>query len=225
MKRIIPWCLASAFFLAPWPAAGPGALSAQSAAADGAHPEGWRMLTDEIGADTTSIRFERMTPGFHVTTGPAAIFYHPDSTATGSFRVEATTHLFDPGSRNEAYGVFIGGNDLMGSYQGYTYFLVRRSGEYLVKRRISATSTETLVDWTPHDAVTGWDDREGDAQSVENRLAVEAGPDELVFYVNDREVDRIPRGREHVEGVVGVRVNHQLDVHFTDFRVAPLDAR
>ncbi|NIP58905.1 MAG: hypothetical protein GWM92_11335 [Gemmatimonadetes bacterium] len=175
-------------------------------------PEGWNIRPDRAGADTSEIYFATIEPGFHVTTGPAAIFWHPDSTATGSFRAEVGIHLFDPGRRREAYGLFVGGRNLDGPNQAYTYFLVRRTGEYLIKRR-TGSDTETLVGWTAHDAVVSWDEKDPDAQTTLNTLAVEAGPEELVFRVNGSEVDRVPREGLGVEGVVGVRVNHALNVH------------
>lgn len=181
-------------------------------------PDGWRIRTDGAGADTTEIYFATMEPGFHVTTGPAAIFWHPDSTATGSFRAEVGLHLFDPGRRREAFGLFVGGRSLDGPDQAYTYFLVRRTGEYLIKRR-TGSDTETLVGWTAHDAVVSWDEKDPDAQTVLNTLAVEAGPDELVFRVNGSEVDRVPREGLAVEGVVGVRINHALNVHVGGLRI------
>lgn len=216
-STVVPLLLAAPSLVGAQPAEGGGA-------GEGSRPEGWRVLTDRVSADTAEIDFARMPPGFHVTTGPAAIFYHPDSTATGTFRVEAEIHLFDPGEPREAYGIFFGGRDLEGSYQAYTYFLVRRTGEYLVKRRVSATSTETLVDWTAHPAVTGWEDREEGSETARNVLSVEAGADELVFRVNGEEVDRLPRSGLDVDGVAGLRVNHRLDVHVSRFEVTPAGA-
>lgn len=206
----------------------PASAAAQATpapAGDGDRPEGWRILTDDVSADTAEIDFAAMPPGFHVTTGPAAIFYHPDSTATGTFRVEAEIHLFDPGRLQEAYGIFFGGRDLESSYQAYTYFLIRRTGEYLVKRRLSATSTETVVDWTAHPAIVGWEDRERGSETAGNVLAVEARDDGLVFLVNGEEVDRVPRSGLDVDGVAGVRVNHRLNVHVGRFEILPAAGR
>lgn len=218
MNRLIPSFVLAIALTCPGLAAAQQSV-AEKKAEHQTRPQGWEVLTDQVSADTAEVYFATMEPGFHIETGPAAIFYHPDSTATAPFRVEATTHLFDPGDRNEAYGIFVGGEDLTGSYQRYAYFLVRRSGEYLVKQRVSSTSTETLVDWTSHPSVVGWDDREEGSRSATNALAVEAGADELVFYVNGEEVERVPRGDLPVNGVAGVRVNHALDVHFSQFEI------
>ena len=187
-----------------------------------APPEGWQVRTDRggHGADAEGLSFVEMTPGFHVTTGPAGIFFHPDSTAQGTFRIESTTFLFDPGERNEGFGVFFGGRDLTGETQAYTYFLIRRDGSVLVKRRDGA-ETSTLTGWTKNDAVATWEERDEADSSVQNDLAIEAGADELVFFVNGTEVARMPRADQHVDGIVGVRVNHGLNLHVSSVRVTP----
>lgn len=176
-------------------------------------PEGWMVRTDR-GASAEAIDFTDMPPGWHITTGPAAIFYHPDRTATGTYRVEVETHLFDPGQRREGFGILFGGEDLQADSQAYTYFLIRRDGSYLVKRRDGA-ETEVIDGWTEHPAVVGWDERSEDAVTVKNVLAVEVGETEVAFHVNGEEVHRVAREGLSTDGVVGLRVNHSLDLHVT----------
>lgn len=180
-------------------------------------PEGWEIRTDR-GQPAAEISFQEMSPGFHVTTGPAAILYNAANTASGEFRVETEIFLFDPGQRNEAFGLFIGGSDLAGDGQEYTYFLIRRNGGTLVKRRDGA-ETSVIRDWTPHDAVATWEEREEGESSVLNVLAVEAGAEDLAFFVNGTEVARVPRGDHHVDGIAGLRINHGLNVHVRSFEV------
>lgn len=192
-------------------------------------PEGWRWRLDrsdpdvQVVADSNvtghNIQFVNMTPGWHIKTGPAVIFYHPALSAEGSYRVEATIHLFPPGERNEAYGLFIGGSDLADANQSYLYFLVRRSGEYLVKRR-NGEGTETVVDWTGHDAVVPY--TEDSPLTVANTMAVEAHPDELRFCVNGEQVTALPREDLPSDGQIGLRINHGLNVHVEDLSVEPL---
>jgi hypothetical protein len=57
--------------------------------------------------------FVTMAPGWHVTTGPAALLYHPDYRTKNmdNFAVEAEIFLF-PGTSQEEYGIFIGGKNL-----------------------------------------------------------------------------------------------------------------
>ncbi len=186
-------------------------------------PPAWKVRLDAPDASVTvgkdesfDIRFVTMTPGWHVTTGPRAIFYHPASTARGEFTARVGIYLFPPGKRNEAYGMFIGGKALEAPEQSYTYFLVRRSGEFLIKRR-AGDKTEVLHPWTRHDAVTPYlDDTEG---TIHNVLEINAGPTEVAFLVNGKEVARRSRAEIDVEGLVGLRINHALNLHVDELTV------
>jgi hypothetical protein len=129
-----------------------------------------------------------MPPGWHVTSGPAGILYDPSRTAEGEYRLSAEIFLF-PGERREGFGVFFGGRELSGPDQAYTYFLIRKDGRFLVKTR-SGAETAVVVPWTEHAAILPHDGGEG---SVKNLLAVEAGADEVHFYVNGERVTSVPR--------------------------------
>ena len=54
-------------------------------------------------------------------TNPALFFYHPASTAEGSYTVSSKIHLFPPGQRNEGYGLILGGQNLDNDSQSYIY--------------------------------------------------------------------------------------------------------
>ena len=189
---------------------------------DGAHGHGDPAgHAPTVGAvkDSVDVWFVNMTPGWHITTGPAAIFYHPASTAEGTYHAEALIHLFDPEGRNEAFGLFVGGRDLDTDAPAYDYFLIRNSGEFLVKRR-TGDATEVLHPWTPLPAIATFD--EDTAGAVANTLAVEAGADAVVFRVNGMEAARLPRSAVRTDGVVGLRINHALNVHVEDLAVTDL---
>ncbi len=195
---------------------------------DGVTPPSWMVRLDRpkdgvvIGDDkeTADIWFVNMTPGWHITTGPAAIFYHPTSTAEGTYRAETTLHLFDPKGRNEAFGLFLGGQDLEGENIVYDYFLIRNNGQFLIKRR-SGSDTSTIQNWTAHDAIVTYDrdTGRGTGDSVPNTLAVDVGTDEVAFFINDQEVARLPRADLHTNGIVGLRINHALNMHISTFSV------
>lgn len=173
-----------------------------------------------VGADSTAdVFFVNMTPGWHVTTGPRAIFYHPDATASGDVRVRTMMHLFDPGERREAHGLFMGGQNLDGDDLAYDYFLIREGGEFLIKRR-RGDETETLQDWTAHDAIRSFAD--GDGSPVENVLEVVAQGDDVAFLVNGTEVARLPRTDVQTDGIAGLRINHALNLHVEDFAIERL---
>ena len=223
--RLVPLFLTLAFV------AGPVAAQHQHAQRpDPQNPEGengktpptWKVRLDRpdadavIGADDEAdIFFVNMTPGWHITTEPAAIFYHPASTAEGSYRAETTIHLFDPKGRNEAFGLLLGGRNLDGTDASYDYFLIRNNGQFLIKRRTGG-DTSVIQDWTPSEAITTFGADSG--SSVSNTLAVEVG-DEVGFFINGTEVVRLPRAAVHTDGLVGLRINHALNVHVSDLSV------
>ena len=187
-------------------------------------PPDWNVRLDSpdpavtVGADaeTADIFFVSMTPGWHITTGPRAIFHHPGSIAQGQYRAEAKIHLFDPGERREAIGLFIGGRDLEGAEPSYDYFVIRNSGEFLIKRRAGAETSE-LHPWTPHAAiVTHGPETEGTATNV---LGVSVEAETVRFLINAQEVARLPRSAVQTDGLVGFRVNHHLNLHISTLTV------
>ena len=191
-------------------------------AQEGPFPEGWQVRFDREGSSMEELRFETMLPGMHITTGPAMIAYHPDSVATGDFRIESETFLFDPGRRREAFGFFVGGSDLQGPNQRYTYFLVREGGEFLVKTR-SGAETGLVQDWTANPAVASYAGKPADASTAKNVLVLEAEGDELRFSINGEQVWSGSRQGLETEGIFGLRVNHGLDVHVTTIMRGPAD--
>lgn len=180
----------------------------------GEHPEGWKIRADRPDQDVSQVLFVDMPPGWHITTGPAAILWNPEMVATGDFRVEMEVFLFDPEGRREAFGFFVGGQDLEGDGQRYTYFVIRDGGEFILKQREGAEAP-TLVEWTADEAILGYADRAEGEVTVKNVLAAEVSGDEVRFLVNGREVARHPREGLSLDGVVGFRVNHRLNLHVT----------
>ena len=191
-------------------------------------PSNWKVRLDRpaenvtIGSepDKADIYFVNMVPGWHITTGPAAIFWHPDSRAGDTYRAETVIHLFDPRGRNEAFGLFIGGDDLEGEHQVYSYFLLRNSGEYLIKNRES-DDTEIVRNWS--DAPSMHPFTEDTETSARNELAVEVGEKSVAFIVNGEEVARVGRDRLYTDGIVGLRINHRLNVHVEDLAVTGME--
>lgn len=185
-------------------------------------PDAEVEITADREASHDDIFFVSMTPGWHVTTGPRAIFWHPGSTAAGDYRAEAAIHLFPPGERNEAYGLFFGGSGLDGDDVAYDYFVVRNSGEYLIKRR-RGEETEVIRDWTAHEAIVRHTpETQGTAT---NTLAVVALGNEVAFEVNGVTVTKLTRADVVADGLVGFRVNHHLNLHISTLSVQSLSGR
>lgn len=187
-------------------------------------PSEWEVRLDNpdesvtIGSDPESadIYFVNMKPGWHITTGPRAIFWHPASMAEGTYRAHTKIFLFDPQGRNEAFGLFFGGQNLKAENQTYTYFLLRNSGEYLIKKRIG-NETSLVKDWTKTDAMVTYTDTT--ESSVPNTLAVEVSENSVSFFVNGTEVETLSKDQVDTAGYVGLRINHRLNLHVEDFGV------
>lgn len=178
-------------------------------AAQSKRPDGWKVRTDRPGADETKLSFEHMPPGFHVTSGPSAILYNPATQAKGDFTLESKIHLFKATSNHaEAFGVFIGGKALEGEAQQYTYFVINNDGKFLIKRRDGAKVTD-LVPWTPAPAMK----RQDGEDPVANVLAITAKGNDVTFALNGTVLATRPRSEVLPDGIVGVRVNHNLNLH------------
>lgn len=181
-------------------------------------PEGWQARLDRANANAAAIKFATMAPGWHVTAGPSAIYWNDKHTASGPFELRSSIVLMKPSAHPEAYGVFFGGNNLDKDDQRYTYFLVRQDGQYLIKHRAGA-ETHTVVDWTAHPAVKA----PASGGEVTNDLTVRAGRDTVRFLVNGQEVRAVPRSAlQDVDGQIGLRINHNLDVHVARLEVGKL---
>lgn len=182
------------------------------ASGGGEFPEGWSARVDG-DASVDDVVFTEMGEGLHATTGPAAVFYNPDWTHSGDYEVSASLTQTTAPAHPEAYGITIGGSELSGPDQAYSYFLVRNTGEYFIATR-KGDERNIIVNWTDHEAVNEQDE---DGRQT-NVLGVEVEGDDVIFKVNDTEVDRRQRGEILADGLFGFRINHRLDVHIDDLK-------
>lgn len=58
--------------------------------------------------------------------------------------------------------------------------------------------------------------------SVLNMLAVEIEGDTATFFINGTEVAQMPAADLQTEGVVGLRINHGINVHVENLGVTPI---
>ena len=184
----------------------------------GALPAGWMGRTDRANQKLEDAKFVTMGSGYHVTSGPPAIYYSDKQKMKGPFTASATFRQTKNPTHPEAYGLFFMGTKLDTPDQNYAYMLVRGDGKVLVNHRAGA-DVHKIMDWTDNAAV-----KKADASGVAtNTLGIDASrPDSVRLLVNGVQVAALPGA--HVgstDGYVGLRVNHNLDVHISDFKVAP----
>jgi hypothetical protein len=182
----------------------------------GVLPAGWSGRPDEAG-DLKSVKFVTMEPGYHLTLGPATILYRAEDRANGPFHTQATFHQMKKLKHAEGYGLFFGGETLTGSNQRYVYFLVRDDGKYLIKRRDGANTSDISKGWTASSAI-----KKGDAQGrTKNLLEIDGkeDPSKVSFKVNGTTVHTADAKSMSTKGIVGLRANHNLDLHVEGFAV------
>lgn len=187
----------------------------QSVADPAPLPSGWTARPD-AGGNPGDIKFVTMEPGYHITLGPAVILYRKEDRASGPFHTLAKFHQTKKLKHAEGYGLFAGGQNLDGQNQSYTYFLVREDGKYTIKRRDGEKVTE-IVGWKAHPAIAKADA----GGKATNLLEIDAkvDPRRVSFKVNGKEVHSVPAGQVAISGVIGLRVNHNLDLHVEEFAV------
>src|SRR5438477_1684755 len=106
----------------------------KNVAEGGVRVAGWQARLDRPTAKLTDLKFVAMGSGFHVTSGPAAIYWMPgNAMKVGSkgYTVKASFTQTKAPTHPEAYGVIAMGTELADSSQNYTYFLIRGDGKYM----------------------------------------------------------------------------------------------
>jgi hypothetical protein len=181
-------------------------------------PAGWSGRTDKATAKLEDAKFVAMGSGYHVTSGPAAIYWKEANKVSGPFTASVTITQTKAPAHPEAYGIFFMGNKLDAPDQSYAYLIVRGDGKVMVKHR-AGTELHTVLDWTENPAV-----HKADANGkATNTLTVDASkPDSVRMSVNGTQVAAVEGSHiGNTDGYVGLRVNHNLDVHIDNFTVTP----
>ena len=177
------------------------------AAAGGAGvPTGYVGRADREGDALTGARYTPRDGGlWEVQTGPAHIVWSARDSASGPFTVRTRVTQLEAPSHPEAFGLFVGGRDLEGAGQRYTYFVVRGTGEYLVRVRDGA-ATRDVRGWTAAPAIARQD---GGGRAAYD-LAVRVAADSVRFLVGDTPVHTVAAGAVPTDGIAGLRINHNL---------------
>ena len=185
--------------------------------------KGWQGRIDpsaeKAGKKLSDAALSPMGDGMHATSGPAAIYWNNANRGKGTYTAKATFTQTKAPARLEFYGMFIGGTDLRGDKQNYLYCLVTGAGVFLVKHRVGG-EVHDLAARTEHAAIN----RANAAGTATNEVAWQVTPERTSCLVNGKEVwgyaskDLIGPGKlETLDGIAGIRVNHDLDVHVAGF--------
>jgi hypothetical protein len=201
-------------------AAAPAAAASASsdpdqAVAGSGVPAGFVGRTDEAGSSISGAKYSAAPNGtWEVRTGPAHILYSPSLVAHTDYAVTAKIDQLEAPHHPEAYGIFIGGQQLDGPGQRYTYFLVRGDGQFSVKVR-NGDDARTVLPFTASPAVP-----QADASGKASYALRVAVTDRVRFFVNGQPVATLDTKSVPTDGIAGVRINHNLHVIVTPASLA-----
>ena len=184
-------------------------------------PEGWRVRVDRSQNasdpdDVPDLKVATVGKGFRATGGPAGTFWNPANRATGNYTVRATFNLMKPSSHTNYYGLVFGGSDMEGAAQKYVYFMVAQNGTYIIRSR-AGEQTQDIQARMTHTAVR---QPGADGRST-NTLEVRVAGNTVSYVVNGTVVHSAPKSgpTATTDGLVGVRINHVLDVQVENFEL------
>lgn len=181
-------------------------------------PDGWMVRFDPPRGNQplppmTSVSFVTMGSGFHVTSGPAALYYNVKDMGSGQYSVAATFKQ-SKSMVHEAFGLFIGGSNLQDSTQNYVYFVIKPSdGTMLISHRASNGRPVAIVALTPDANINKDAPADG---SATNMLLIHVAKDTVHFAINGKVVKAIAKsdlGGGATDGQAGFRINHNIDMH------------
>lgn len=178
-------------------------------------PAGWAARFDKAAPASASARLSTMGSGLHFTPGPSGTWYRTEP-VDGLYRVQATFAQTKAPTHPEAYGIMVFGRQMETPTQNYVYFMVRGDGKWALKHRANDTDVHTIQDFTAHPAIVVQDS----AGKATNTVAIDVAADSVRYVVNGQTVHAMPRSYlKDVSGTPGIRMNHGLDVHVSDFTV------
>ena len=169
-------------------------------------PQGWNVRPDRGTAD--QIKLAITGDVYHFAMGPAGTFYRSDWTKSGNYQFSARVTQMKAPTHPISYGLMIGGRELAGPNQTYSYFLVRNQGEYYIANREGDKRPTAVVSWTANPAIV----KEGADGRQTNTLGIRVQGDDVIFIVNGTEVTKLPKSKLHTDGMYGFRIGHNLDV-------------
>ena len=175
---------------------------------------GWMGAPDK--GDIKDSKFEAMGNDFHLTIGPAALYWNPKNTATGNYTVTATFKELKPGMGGHPHpvGLFVAGSSLDTDKKTAMYCTVNSAGAFLV-RGFNGGTVFTLTTGrggaSPNDAVA----KPAADGTVTNTVALSVKDGTVECTVNGKSAGSYTKDQHKLastDGIYGIRVSHNMDV-------------
>ena len=196
----------------------------------GIHVPGWKGEVDagaaKAGQSEKDSRFAKEGKDFHITTGPAIVYWNPKNTASGDYTVSATFNeakYMNLNNHPHPYGIFIAGSGLGTPETSSLYCAAYGSGTFIVRGFGPAPFQMGGRRPTANDAVHK---AAGPGQPVSQKIALQVKGDKVSCIINDVEVASYPKtdvvadGKlKSTDGIYGIRFAHNTDATVSDFKL------
>jgi hypothetical protein len=175
---------------------------------------GWMGAADKGSVNDS--KFVAMGNDLHLTIGPAAFYWNPKNTATGSYTVSATFKELKPGMGGHPHpaGLFVAGTGLDTDKKTAMYCTVNSAGAVLV-RGFNGGTVFTLTTGrggaAPNDAVA----KPAADGTVTNNVAISVKDGTIECLVNGKSIGSFTKDQHKLastDGIYGIRVSHNMEV-------------
>ena len=199
--------------------------TAHKVANGGIRGAGWQGRPDPGTGAVTDSSLDVKGSEIEIHTGPAMLFWNPANTGTGDFTVSATftePKYMSSNDHPHPYGVFIGGSNLDNDKTTALYCAAYGRGTFIV-REFGPGVTNVNGRGASSDAVHK---AAGRGEQVEQTIALQVKGDSVSCLINGTSVGTYPKSDvvgpgklTSTDGIVGIRVAHNVDVNVKDFKV------
>jgi hypothetical protein len=187
---------------------------------------GWQGKIDaneeRAGQKLENARFAREGDAFHVTTGPAAVYWNPANRASGDYTVKATFRepkYMNLNDHPHPYGIFIAGNDLGTAQQTLLYCVAYGNGTFIVR---GFGPEPFRVNGPRGEANEAVNKASGPGQPVVQEIALSVKGDKVECAINGKVVGSYDKAAvvgagklKSTDGIYGLRFGHNTEVMVT----------
>ena len=211
-------------------AAPPQGDASRKVAGGGITASGWKGKVDAAeatkGGKIADSKFAQQGAEFRINNGPAAIYWNPTHTASGSYTVSATftePKYMSSNDHPHPYGLFIGGANLETEKASLLYCTPYGNGTFIVRGFGPApfapgAGRRPIPNEAVKKAETGG--------SVTQEVAWVVTPEKAECKINGTVVASFPKAElvgegklASLDGIAGIRVAHNVDVNVSNFKV------
>ncbi len=186
---------------------------------------GWQGRPDPGTGAANDSSLDVKGSDIEIHTGPAMLYWNPANKGTGDFTVSATftePKYMSSNDHPHPYGVFIGGSNLDNDKTNALYCAAYGRGTFII-REFAPAGVNLNGRGAPSDAVHK---AAGRGESVEQTIALSVKGDTVSCSVNGTVVGSWQKSEvtgagkiASTDGIVGIRVAHNVDVNVKDFKV------